>query len=216
VPIRVLIADDQAMIRAGFRLILQTEPDITVVGEAADGNEAVRAALDLRPDVTLMDIRMPGLDGIQATRLLAGDPVAEPLAVVIVTTYDHDENLRAALAAGACGFLLKDAGPALLVEAVRAAADGESLVSPSITHRIVREWLTHEPAATGDLPEPLTPREIDVARAVAQGRTNAEITADLVVSLSTVKTHLAGIQRKLGARNRTEIAVWAWRHRLVR
>jgi DNA-binding NarL/FixJ family response regulator len=217
VGIRVLIADDQAMIRTGFRLILETEPDIEVVGEAADGESAVREALALRPDVTLMDIRMPGIDGIQATRLLAGDAVADPLAVVVVTTYDLDQNLHAALRAGATGFLLKDAGPALLVEAVRAAASGDSLVSPSMTQRLVRDWLAGEPAETPDQPaEPLTPRELDVVRLIAQGRTNAEITEDLVVSLSTVKTHLAGVQRKIGARNRTEIAIWAWRTRLVR
>jgi DNA-binding NarL/FixJ family response regulator len=214
VGIRVLIADDQAMVRTGFRLILETEPDIEVVAEAADGESAVREALALRPDVTLMDIRMPGIDGIQATGMLAGQSVAEPLAVVVVTTYDLDENLYGAVRAGARGFLLKDAGPALLVEAVRAAADGDSLVSPSLTRRLLRDWLPDEPLP--ELAEPLTPRELDVVRAVARGRTNAEITGDLVVSMSTVKTHLSAIQRKLEARNRTEIAIWAWRSRLVR
>jgi DNA-binding NarL/FixJ family response regulator len=215
VGIRVLIADDQAMIRTGFRLILEAEDDIEVVGEAADGETAIRSALTLRPDVTLMDIRMPGIDGIEATRMLAGDAVGSPLAVVVVTTYDLDSNLHAALRAGALGFLLKDAGPVLLVEAVRAAANGESLVSPSMTRRLLTEGLTvaEEPP---DLPEPLTARETDVVRLVAQGLTNAEITAELVVSMSTVKTHLSAVQRKLGARNRTEIAIWAWRRRLVR
>jgi DNA-binding NarL/FixJ family response regulator len=213
VGIRVLIADDQAMIRTGFRLILSAEDDIEVVGEAADGATAIREALRLRPDVTLMDIRMPGIDGIEATRMLAGEPVGSPLAVVVVTTYDLDANLHAALRAGALGFLLKDAGPALLVEAVRAAANGDSLVSPSMTRRLLSDL----PAAPEpDLPELLTARETDVVRLVAQGRTNAEITSELVVSMSTVKTHLSSVQRKLGARNRTEIAIWAWRHRLVR
>jgi DNA-binding NarL/FixJ family response regulator len=214
VGIRVLIADDQAMIRTGFRLILSAEDDIEVVGEAADGETAIREALTLRPDVTLMDIRMPGIDGIEATRMLAGESIADPLAVVVVTTYDLDANLHAALRAGALGFLLKDAGPALLVEAVRAAAHGESLVSPSMTRRLIQDGL--RPSDKSDLPEPLTARETDVVRLVAQGRTNAEITSELVVSMSTVKTHLGSVQRKLGARNRTEIAIWAWRHRLVR
>jgi DNA-binding NarL/FixJ family response regulator len=210
VGIRVLIADDQAMIRTGFRLILEAEGDIEVVGEAADGETAIRQARRLRPDVTLMDIRMPGIDGIEATRLLA----AESLAVVIVTTYDLDANLYAALRAGALGFLLKDAGPALLVEAARAAAEGDSLVSPSMTRRLLRDHV--EEPDRPDLHEQLTARETDVVRLVAQGRTNAEITSELVVSMSTVKTHLSSVQRKLGARNRTEIAIWAWRNRLVR
>jgi DNA-binding NarL/FixJ family response regulator len=214
VGIRVLIADDQAMVRTGFRLILQAETDIEVVGEAADGETAIRMARERRPDVTLMDIRMPGIDGIEATRMLAGESISDPLAVVVVTTYDLEANLHAALRAGALGFLLKDAGPALLVEAVRAAADGDSLVSPSMTRRLLTEGLPFT-ERTPELPEPLTARETDVVRLVAQGRTNAEITSELVVSMSTVKTHLSAVQRKLGARNRTEIAIWAWRSRLV-
>ncbi|MET0493326.1 MAG: response regulator transcription factor [Actinoplanes sp.] len=211
--IRVVIADDQAMIRTGFRLILEAQGDIEVVGEAGDGETAIRQARELRPDVTLMDIRMPGIDGIEATRLLAGDTVGDPRAVVVVTTYDRDENLHAALRAGALGFLLKDAGPALLVEAVRAAAHGDSLVSPSMTRRLIENGLERAaPAVRADL----TARELDVVKLVAQGRTNAEITAELGVSMSTTKTHLAAIQRKVDARNRTEIAIWAWRHRLVR
>lgn len=213
--IRVLVADDQAMVRTGFRLILDGEDDIEVVGEAADGQRAVDLALELRPDVTLMDIRMPRVDGLAATRLLAGPDVEDPLRVVVVTTFDLDENVHAALRAGACGFLLKDAGPRLLIEAVYAAANGESLVSPSITARL----LSHFAAAASDSgrkpSEPLTARELDVVKAVAKGRTNNEIAEDLFISLSTVKTHLTAAHRKLQARNRTEIAVWAWETRLV-
>jgi len=216
VPVRVLVADDQAMVRTGFRLILEDEPDIEVVGEAADGADAVRLARELRPDVTLMDIRMPGVDGLQATRLLAGPGVADPLHVVMVTTFGLDENVHAALRAGACGFLLKDAGATLLIEAVHAAAHGEALVSPAITTRLLAHFTGSGPRSAAEPETPLTQREIDVAKAVARGQTNAEICASLVVSLSTVKTHLAAAQRKLRARNRTEIAIWAWETGLVR
>lgn len=215
--VRVLVADDQAMVRTGFRLILAAEPDIEVVGEAADGRQAVELARELRPDVTLMDIRMPLVDGLQATRLLAGPDVAQPLRVVVVTTFDLDENVHAALRAGACGFLLKDAGPRLLVEAVHAAANGESLVSPSVTTRLLAHFTSTTPRPPSRQPaEPLTGRELDVVREVGRGRTNAEIATELVVSLSTVKTHLAAAQRKLNLRNRTEIAVWAWENNIVR
>jgi DNA-binding NarL/FixJ family response regulator len=218
-PIRVLLADDQEMVRTGFRFFLDAQPDIAVVAEAADGEKAVNLAREIRPDVCLLDIRMPKLDGLDATRLLAGPGVPDPLRVVVVTTFDLDEYVYAALRGGACGFLLKDSGPALLVEAVRAAAAGDSLVSPSITVRLLKH-LTAPPKPAADPPsdrawqlrpqEPLTDRELDVVRLVALGRTNAEIAADLHVSLSTVKTHLASVQLKLAARNRVEIAAWAW------
>ncbi|WP_116245373.1 response regulator transcription factor [Nocardiopsis sp. FIRDI 009] len=208
--IRVLIADDQRMVRTGFRYMLDAEDDIEVVGEADDGVEAVRLARELRPDVTLMDIRMPGVDGLEATRRLAGPGVADPLRVVVVTTFDLDEYVHAALTGGAVGFLLKDAGPALLIEAVRAAARGDALVSPRITVRLLRHFAETGPRPRGDRAG-LTDRELDIVRAVARGLTNTEVAAELYVTVSTVKTHLASIQNKLGARNRVEIAAWAYR-----
>jgi DNA-binding NarL/FixJ family response regulator len=212
--IRVLLADDQEMVRTGFRLILSAEPGVEVVGEAGNGVDAVTRARDLRPDVVLMDIRMPQLDGLEATRRLCADP--EPPRIVVVTTFDLDEYVYGALRAGACGFLLKDAGPRLLVEAVRAAAAGDALVSPSVTVRLLEHLAARPAARTPQLPDPLSPRELEVVRAVARGRTNAEIAAELFVSLSTVKTHLTNIQTKLSARNRVEIAAWAWEHGQVR
>ncbi|MFJ5305662.1 response regulator [Streptomyces sp. NPDC088350] len=213
--IRVLIADDQEMVRTGFRLILQLQPDIEVVGEAADGVECVELARRLRPDVCLVDIRMPGLDGLEVTRLLAGPKAVDPLRVVVVTTFDQDDYVYGALHGGACGFLLKDAGPGLLVEAVRAASRGDALVSPAVTVRLLERIGEQRPAADARRAEvsssPLTGRELDVVRLVADGRTNQEICAELFVSLSTVKTHMASIQSKLRLRNRVEIAAWAWR-----
>jgi DNA-binding NarL/FixJ family response regulator len=212
--VKVLIADDQQLVRTGFQMILDAQPDIEVVAAVADGVEAVEQARRLRPDVCLLDIRMPRLDGLEATRLLAGPGVPDPMRVVIVTTFDLDEYVYGALRAGACGFLLKDSGPTLLIEAVRAAAVGDSLVSPSVTVRLLKHLARPTPQARRPR-EPLTERELDVVRLVARGRTNQEVAAELFVSLSTVKTHLGSIQAKLGARNRVEIAAWAWESGIV-
>jgi DNA-binding NarL/FixJ family response regulator len=214
--IRVLVADDQDIVRAGLTMLLDAQPGIEVVGEAVDGREAVTLARRLRPDVCLFDIRMPGMDGIEATRQLAGPDVADPLAVVVITTFDLDEYVHGALKAGARGFLLKDAGPTLLSQAIRAAADGDALIAPSITARLLATFAETQHGQPP--PEPvdaLTDREEDVLLHVAQGWTNAEIADALHISLSTVKTHLASLMRKLNARNRVEIAMWAYEtHRI--
>ncbi|NUW31893.1 response regulator transcription factor [Nonomuraea sp. SMC257] len=213
--IRVLLADDQAMVRASLRIILEDEPGISVVAEAADGEEAVALARELRPDVCLVDVQMPRLDGVAVTRALAGPGVPDPLRVVVVTTFDLDAYVHGALRGGAAGFVLKDAGPALLAEAVRAAHAGDALISPSVTLRLLSRL-----AGTGDgvgrrPVRALSEREAEVVRAVARGRTNQEIAAELSISLSTVKGHVAGVLAKLGARNRVEIAAWAWENRAV-
>ncbi|MFR9777889.1 response regulator [Micromonospora sp. MS34] len=213
--IRVLLADDQAMVRGGLRMILEDQPDIEVVAEAVDGVDAVEQARRLRPDVCLVDIRMPRLDGLQVTRALAGPEVADPLRVVVVTTFDLDEYVYGALRGGAVGFILKDAGPALLVEAVRAADNGDALVSPALTLRLLRHLNPPARPADGRFRPALSDREIEVVRAVARGRTNQEIAAELFISLSTVKSHVSAIQRKLGARNRVEVAAWAWENRIA-
>jgi DNA-binding NarL/FixJ family response regulator len=210
--IRVLLADDQVMVRSGMRLLLEDEPDIQVIAEAADGVEAVTLAHELRPDVCLVDVRMPRLDGIEVTRALAGPGVADPLRVVVVTTFDLDEYVYGALRGGAVGFILKDAGPTLLAEAVRAASVGDAMVSPSVTVRLLRHLAG---AANSQPARPLSERESEVMRAVARGRTNQEIAAALFISLSTVKSHVASIQAKLRVRNRVEVAAWAWENRVV-
>ncbi|MFF5372974.1 response regulator [Streptomyces sp. NPDC013187] len=212
--IRVLIADDQELVRMGFRLILGAQPGIEVVGEAADGAACVELARRLRPDVCLVDIRMPKLDGLDVTRALAGPGVHNPMRVVVITTFDQDDYVHTALRNGACGFLLKDAPPSLLIEAVRAAARGDALVSPAVTVRLLKQLSAARPEPEAACP--LTERELDVARLVAVGRTNQEICKQLVVSLSTVKTHLTSIQQKIDARNRVEIAAWAWETGMVR
>ncbi|MEU7602719.1 response regulator transcription factor [Streptomyces sp. NPDC040724] len=206
---RILIADDQEDIRSGFRLILDSQPDMTVVGEAADGERAVALARELRPDVVLADIRMPRLDGLEVTRLLAPET-----RVVVVTTFDLDEYVHTALRNGACGFLLKRSGPALLIEGVRAAMAGDTLISPQITVRLLSR-LTESGPVVRRAPHPLTERELDIVRLVARGLTNAEIGAELFISAGTAKTHIANVQAKTGARNRVGIAAWAWEHGVV-
>ncbi len=211
VTITVLVADDQELIRTGLRMILDAQPDIEVIGEASDGQEAVALARELRPDVCLFDIRMPELDGIEATRILAGPAEAEPMAVVVITTFDLDEYVHGALKAGARGFLLKDAGPEMLAQAVHAAASGEALIAPSITARLLSAFADKPQGTRAVQPdEPLTEREEQVLLTVARGLSNAEIGETLHISLSTVKTHLASLMQKLGARNRVEIAIWAY------
>ncbi|GAA2625840.1 response regulator [Paractinoplanes durhamensis] len=213
--IRVLVAEDEAIVRRGLRLLLESHADITVVGEAADGLEAISLARELRPDVCLVDIQMPRLDGLDVTRALAGPAVRDPLRVVIITTFDLDEYVYGALRAGAVGFILKDSGPALLAEAVRAAHGGDAMVSPSITMRLLKQFGATKPRSLLSPAVPLTDREVELVKCLAWGRTNQEIAQELFISLSTVKAHVANIQDKLRLRNRTEIAAWAWQNRLV-
>ena len=209
--IRVLVADDQEIVRTGLRMILDAQPGIEVVGEAADGRAAVALARRLRPDVCLFDIRMPAMDGIEATRQLAGPDVDDPLAIVVITTFDLDEYVYGALRAGARGFLLKDAGPELLVQAIHAAANGDALIAPNVTVRLLAAFSDPPTGRPRVQPiEPLTGREEEVLVTVARGRTNAEIADELHISLSTVKTHLARLMAKLGARNRVELVMWAY------
>lgn len=208
--IRVLIADDQTIVRTGLATILDAQPDIDVVGAAADGREAVGLARRLRPDVCLFDIRMPILDGIEATRLLAGPDVADPIPVVVITTFDTDEYVHGALKAGARGFLLKGAPPDQLIQAVHAAVNGDALIDPGVTARLLTSFANRASTASAQPLDPLTEREEAVLLTVARGRTNTEIGEELHISTSTVKFHLAGLMTKLGARNRVELAIWAY------
>ena len=214
--ISVLLADDQAMVRAGFRLILSAEPDISVAGEADDGIQAVAAARRLRPDVTLMDVRMPRLDGIAATRQLLKDGPA-PTRVVVLTTFDVDSHVYEALRAGASGFLLKNAPPEDLVQAIRLVAAGAALLDPAVTRRVIEEFARSPD--TGPPPSEvnqLTDRELEVLHLVARGLSNAEIAATLVVSEATVKTHVARMLDKLRLRDRVQAVVYAYEHGLIR
>lgn len=216
--IRILIADDQELVRAGFRLILEAEPEIEIVGEAGNGLEAVEAALELKPDVVLMDTRMPMLDGLEATRRLLDGTAGGP-RVLILTTLELDDCVYEALRAGASGFLLKHAPPEQLVAAIRVVAAGDALLSPSLTKRVIEEFIRH-PAAPVSQGSPseleeLTARELEVLGQIARGRSNAELARDLFVSESTVKTHVARILMKLGLRDRVQAVVYAYESGLV-
>jgi DNA-binding NarL/FixJ family response regulator len=209
--IRVLIADDQALVRAGFRMILDSEEDLGVVGEAADGNEAVAQAKRLDPDVVLMDIRMPELDGIEATRRVIEDGGESPPRVLMLTTFDLNEYVYEALRAGASGFLLKDVPPEELAAGIRVVARGDALLAPSITRRLIHEFARAAPAAGPPRGfDDLTAREVDVFKLVARGLSNAEIAGELVVSETTVKTHVARVLMKLGLRDRVQAVVLAY------
>ena len=209
-PVRVLIADDQDMVRVGLATILDAEPSIDVVGQARDGLEAVQQVRSLRPDVCLFDIRMPNLDGIEATRQVAGPQVEDPVPVIVITTFDQDEYVYDALRAGARGFLLKDADPDLLARAVRSAATGEALIAPAVTARLLATFASSRGEAVAKPVEPLTPREEAVLDLVAAGWMNTEIAEELYLSLSTVKSHISALMTKLSARNRVEIVIWAY------
>jgi DNA-binding NarL/FixJ family response regulator len=215
--VRVLLVDDQALVRTGFRMVLDAEADIEVIGEAADGLQAIQAARRLRPDLVLMDIRMPNLDGIQATRQLAGPGVADPACVLILTTYDVDEYVFAALRAGACGFLLKHTSPEGLVAAIRTVASGEGLIAPSVTRRLIAEFArTPVPPAPPKELERLTEREREVLELVARGKSNAEIARELVVGATTVKTHVGRVLTKLGLRDRIQAVIYAYEAGMIR
>ncbi len=216
--IRILIADDQELVRAGFRVILEAEPEIEIVGEADNGLEAVKAALELKPDVVLMDIRMPILDGLEATRRLLDGTAGGP-RVLILTTLELDEYVYEALRAGASGFLLKHAPPEQLVAAIRVVAAGDALLSPSLTKRVIEEFIRHPAAPVSQGPpselDELTARELEVLGKIARGLSNAELARDLFVSESTVKTHVGQILMKLGLRDRVQAVVYAYESGLV-
>jgi DNA-binding NarL/FixJ family response regulator len=216
--IKVLIADDQALVRTGFRMILDAEADIEVTGEAADGLEAITAAKSARPDVILMDVRMPNMNGIEATRQLVDKDDVEPIRILILTTFDLDEYVYDALRAGASGFLLKDAPPEELVHAVRVIERGDALIAPSITKRLIEE-ISQRPAQQGPPPETLetlTQRELEVLQLMARGLSNHEIAQELFVSDTTVKTHVGRVLMKLGLRDRVQAVVLAYESGVVR
>jgi DNA-binding NarL/FixJ family response regulator len=213
--IRVLVADDQALVRGGFRLILETQPDIEVVAEAADGHEALERAREAHPDVILMDIRMPGLDGLEATRrLLAG---ANPPRVLMLTTFDLDQYVYDALRAGASGFILKDVRPEQLADAVRLVAAGDTLLAPAITRRLIEQYLRRPPPGARTPPglDALTDRELDVLRLVARGHSNQQIADTLFLGESTIKTHLTHLFAKLDLRDRAQAVVLAYESGLI-
>ncbi len=217
-PIGVLIVDDQPMVRAGLRMILELEPDIDIVGEAADGNEAVAVAGETHPDVILMDVRMPQLDGLEATRRIVRDR-EQGSRVLILTTFDLDAYVYEALLAGASGFVLKDIAPEQLVDAIHVIANGEALLSPSVTRRLIEQFVRRPPEVATPPPrevEQLTPREAEIMRLVARGLSNAEIAAQAFVSEPTVKTHVARILMKLGLRDRVQVVVYAYERGLAK
>ncbi|MFE6508332.1 response regulator [Nocardioides sp. NPDC057764] len=216
--IRVVVADDQPLVRAGLRTLLGTEPDIEVVAVAEDGASAVEQALVLRPDVVCMDIRMPGRDGISATRELCGPDVADPIPVLILTTFDIDDYVFGALEAGASGFLLKDSDPDAIVAAVRSVAAGHGTLDTSLTRRVLREVVTRrrtQPVTAARGSELLTTRELDILLHLAEGMSNEEIAQALVLEVSTVKSHLARMMPKLGVKSRLQAAVWAYQSGLI-
>lgn len=215
--LRVLLADDQVLMRTGFRMILEAEADLQVVAEAADGIEAVKLSRRLRPDVVLMDIRMPRMDGVEATRRLAGPEVADPLRVLVLTTFDLDEYVYGALRAGASGFLLKDAPPEQLIHAIHVVAAGEALLAPTVTRRLINEFASRPiPTTTPAALTRLTAREREVLILIARGLSNAEIADEFVVSENTVKTHVGRVLMKLGLRDRVHAVVLAYEHGLIR
>ncbi|ASR35705.1 DNA-binding response regulator [Prauserella marina] len=215
-PTRVLVCDDQVLVRTGLVTIIGAQPDLDVVGECGDGQAAVDLTAELRPDVVVMDVRMPVLDGIDATRLLAGAGVARPVKVLVVTTFNLDEYVYRALRAGASGFLLKDAPPDRLLHGIRTVATGAALLDPEVTRQLVGVYATRIRPAEGDPGDvPLTPRELEVLRLVADGLSNSEIAATLVISRETVKTFVSRILTKLSLRDRVQAVVYAYRHGLV-
>jgi DNA-binding NarL/FixJ family response regulator len=216
-PVRVAIVDDQALVREGFRRILDADPELKVVAEAADGLEAVDAVARSRPDVAILDIRMPRVDGIEATRRIVGD-VEDPPRVLILTTFGDDEYVYAALHAGASGFILKEAPPSELVGAVKVVAAGEALLGPAVTRGVIEEFVRRSPAGPrpGTELEQLTPRELEVLKRITQGQSNAEIAETLVISSATVKTHVAHVLAKLGVRDRAQAVIYAYEAGLVR
>ena len=216
--VRVVIADDQPLVRAGLSTLLGAEPDLEVVGVAADGLEVVTLARSVRPDVVCMDIRMPGQDGIAATRALCGPGVEDPIPVLVLTTFDLDDDVFGALDAGASGFLLKDSDPAVIAAAVRAVAAGDATLDDALTARVVRELVSRrrtQPVTAARATELLTPRELEILLLLAQGLGNEEIAAQLVIEVTTVKSHLARVMTKLGVRSRLQAAVWAYQNRIV-
>lgn len=211
--IKVLVCDDQALIRTGFATIIDAQPDLEVVGECGDGRSAVELARRLRPDLVIMDVRMPIMDGIAATEQLAGAGVAEPIKVLVVTTFNLDQYVYRALRAGASGFLLKDAPAAQLLTGIRTVAAGTALLAPEVTRALVGRFASRiRPDEDGSRDLPLTPREVDVLRLIADGRSNSEIAATLVISHETVKTYVSRILTKLDLRDRVQAVVYAYRH----